>query len=401
MALTPNQLDKIPDNIVKIYQELEDFIMTDFIRRIKKTGEITDTAKYQVIKANEIGIALDSIKSEIKRVTDLSEKQIQELFESSGIASIEQENKIYKQANAGALNINNFKLKKILDAAIKQTNEELFNFTQSLGFAEKIDGKVVYKPIAKYYHDALDFAYFQIMSGATDYNKAIKNAIIKLSNSGIRYVNYESGWANRIDVAVRRATVTGANQMAQKMTIAGMEELGCKHVETTAHSGARPSHAQWQGKIFSWQGQDTRYPNFEESTGYGTGDGLGGWNCRHSFYPVFPDISLPTYSEEFLKNIDPQPFDYNGMEFTYYEATQYQRRIETSMRKSKRKLIMYKEAGLEKDFIQESIKFRRKKELYEDFSRAAGIRVKNERHQVLGFNKSISQKAVHASKKYT
>lgn len=399
MALYPEQLKDIPNNIVSIYQELEDFILKDFARRIKKAGIITDTAQWQALKAKEIGISINSIKKETERITGLSVEELDKLFNDAALVSLNNDNKIYKMAGLTPLKIeNNPYLKKIIKSAIKQTNEELFNLTQSLGFSETIGGKTVYKSIAKYYHDALDFAQFQILSGVTDYNTAIKNTIKKLSNSGLKYVNYESGWANRLDVAVRRATLTGSNQMAQKMTIIGIEESGCEYIETSAHAGARPSHAIWQGQVFSWKGKSNKYPNFEESTGYGRGDGLGGWNCRHSFFPFYPGISSRSYTDEQLKSIDPPNIEYNGIEYTHYEATQRQRKLETLMRKTKRELMMFKETGLDEEFKISSIKLNRQKEYYKDFSRVAGLKVQNDRHQVLGYDKSISQKAVWAAK---
>lgn len=399
MALTPEQLEVIPIRLINLYQELEDFILKDFTRRLAKTGEITDTAKWQAIRGNEIGLSIENIKKEIKRVTKLTNKEIEELFYNAGLQSLAHDNKIYSKAGLKELNLkDNPFIEEYIKASIIQTKGELINFTQSMGFADTIRGKVVYKPIAKYYHDALDFAQLQISNGVTDYNTAVKTAIKKLSQSGLRYVDFESGWSNRIDIAVKRATLTGANQLAQKITISGMEELGCEYVETTAHAGARPSHAQWQGQVFCFKGKDRKYPSLEEATGYGTGEGLCGWNCRHSFNPFFPDISVPAYSKEQLENIDNLPFEFRGKEYTHYEATQYQRRIETSIRQSKRELMMFKEAGLNDEFTNVSIKMQRQKALYKEFSKKAGLPVQNERHQVLGFDRSISQKAVWASK---
>ena len=401
MALTPEQLGNIPNGLISLYQELEDFILKDFSRRLIKVGNITDTAKWQALRANEIGISIESIKKEIERVTDLTNKEIDNLFYNSGIQSLKHDNSIYSKAGLTPLKLeDNPILEEYIKAAINQTKGELFNFTQSLGFADMVGGKIVYKTISKYYHNALDFAQLQISSGVADYNTAIKTAIKKLSQSGLRYIDFESGWSNRIDVAVRRATLTGANQLSQKITITGMEELGCEYVETTAHAGARPSHAEWQGQVFCFKGKDSKYPSLEEATGYGTGEGLCGWNCRHSFFPFFPGISTPAYSKNQLENIDNPPFEFRGKEYTHYEATQYQRKIETSIRQSKRELIMLKESGLDDDFTNVSIKLQRQKALYREFSKKAGLRIENERHQVYKFNKRISQKSVWANKKF-
>lgn len=401
MALTPEELKSIPEHFVQLYQELEDFIISDIARRIAKVGSLTDSAKLETIRANEIGISLNLIKEKIKEITDMTEEKINEIFNDVSLYSITRENELYSAAGLTPIKITeNIALASIVESAIKQTSEELYNLTQSMGFAEKVNGKVVYKPIAKYYHDAMDLAVMQIKSGSTNYNTAIKQAVNKLCESGIRSVDYESSVANKVDVAVRRAVLTGSNQMTQKLTIEGMNESGCDFVETTAHIGARPSHSKWQGKVFCRSGKSKEYPSFEESTGYGTGPGIGGWNCRHSFYPFIPGISNRAYTDEELDNIDPPSFEYNGKMYTYYEATQHQRQIERAIRKTRTQLVGYEAAGLKDEFTNASISLKQQEKYYRTFSKVAGIPTEKDRLQAYKFNKSISQKAVWAKKKY-
>lgn len=401
MALTPEELKNIPNSFIELYRELEDFIIEDFARRISKNANITEGARVELKRAQEIGISIKDIEKKVSEINNISKDKLKELIKEIALYSVEKDNLIYTEAGLSELKIKNNKvLEDIIEAAIKQTEGELFNLTGSLGFAEKVNGKVVFKPIAKYYQDSIDMATMKIKSGVTDYNTAIKQAIQKISNSGIRYVNYESGWTNRLDVAVRRAVMTGANQMSQQLTLKGMEELGADYVETTAHVGARPSHRVWQGRVFSYSGNSDKYPSFVEVTGYGTGAGLGGWNCRHSFFPFFPGISTRAYSEEHLKNIDPKPFEFNDKIYTYYEATQHQREIERAIRKTKTELIGYNAAGLKTDFTNASIRLKMQEKYYREFSKAADIPMEKDRLQTLNFNKSVSQKSVWANKKY-
>ncbi|WP_338631518.1 phage minor capsid protein [Clostridium baratii] len=400
MALTPEQLKNLPEGFVLLYQELEDFIIEDISRRMAKAGKVTDTAKWQAIKAKEIGIALEDIKKKIKEINNISESDLKELLNYASEKSIKQDNEIYTKAGLDPLKIKGNKaLESIVNSAFKQTAGELFNLTASLGFATTVGGKIVYKDIAKYYHKALDLAVLQISSGTLDYNTAIRNAIKELSNSGIRYIDYESGWSNSIEAAVRRAVMTGSSQMAQKLTLEGIEQMGAEYVETTAHAGARPTHAEWQGQVFCYKGKSDKYPDFVESTGYGTGDGLGGWNCRHNFFPFYPGITSRAYSDKDLKNIDPPPFEYNGKNYTYYEATQKQRAMERAIRKTKKELIGYNAAGLNTDFKNASVKLKQQERKYKEFSKVADIPTEKDRLQVLGFNRNVAQKSVWANKK--
>ena len=142
-----------------------------------------------------------------------------------------------------------------------------------------------------------------------------------------------------------------------------------------------------------------KYPDFIKSTGYGTGEGLCGWNCRHSFHPYFPGIDTPSYTEEELQNIDPPPVEYNGKKLDYYQQTQKQRSMETAMRKTKREIIAAKAAGDDDMFTTKSVLLRRQREEYDKFSKATGLLTQKERTQVYGFDKSIAAKAAHAAKK--
>lgn len=148
-----------------------------------------------------------------------------------------------------------------------------------------------------------------------------------------------------LDVAVRRATVTGVNQTAAKLQETLADEVGSDLVETTAHSGARPSHAEWQGKVFSRSGKHKKYPHFATVTGYGTGAGLCGWNCRHSFFPFFEGMD-PVYSKEELAELNAKNVEYDGKKYTEYEISQIQRSYERGIRKSKREIVAAKAADL-------------------------------------------------------
>lgn len=399
MALTPKQLQNIPENIVQLYRDLEEFIIDDIARRIAKTGQLTETAKWQLERAKDL--SMDDIEKEIQRVLELANEDIENTFKQSALTSIQAENKIYEEAVKKQIKIKgNSNLEKLLEAAIKQTKGELKNISQSLGFAQIINGKIVYKDIAKFYQDSVDLALMQVNSGVLNSNEAIKQAVKKLADSGLRTIDYENGWSNRVDVAVRRAVVTGSNQMCHKMTELTMKELECEFVETTAHAGARTGkglsgpadHASWQGQVFCYKGKSGKYPDFVSSTGYGTGEGLAGYNCRHSFSPFFPGISKRAYSEEHLNNIDPEPFEYDGKTYTYYEALQHQRKLETNIRQKKRELIGYNAAGLKDDFNNSSIALNRLKNEYKAFSNAGDLTVRNDLMQVYKYGQSISQK---------
>ena len=230
------------------------------------------------------------------------------------------------------------------------------------------------------------------------HQQAVRSAVQELADAGISFVDYASGWVNRADVAARRACLTGVSQLSGELSMQNAETLDTGYVEVTAHMGARPEHAEWQGKVYKLNGSEPGYPNLAAATGYGTGPGLKGWNCRHDFYPFFPGIDERAYTDEDLRNIDPPPFEYDGKTYTAYEASQRQRQMETAMRRTKRRIMAADGAGLTDDFTAESIKLRRQREMYREFSHKAHLPTQEDRMQVLGFGHSMSSKAVWAER---
>jgi len=398
--LTPEQLEALPYSLIKKYRKLEDYILEDISRRIAKAGTITDTAEWQIIRLKELGEANDVIKNKIAEITKLSEKEVDSLFFDSAQMSTDFYKSVYEKTGAEFTPfLENKSMVQHVSSLIKQTNSELYNFTQSMGFATVVNGKTVFKPMAKVYQDTLDFAQMQVSSGAVDYITAIKQATSKLADSGLRFVDYKTGWVNRSDVAVRRAVLTGVGQVTGKISEQVMNDLETDIVEVTAHAGARPDHAEWQGKWYSFSGKSDKYPSLVAVTHYGEGDGLKGYNCRHDYYPVIPDISEPAYTANDLKNIGGEPFEYEGKTYTQYEASQFQRKIETAMRKTKREIIVADASGNKADFTAKSILLRRQKDLYAEFSKKANLKTQLERTQVLDFDRSKAQKAIQAYKK--
>ena len=219
MALTPEYLSEIPKSLIDIYQKLEDFIIEDISRRIAKTGTITDTAKWQAERADEFGISIETIKKEIAKINKMSYEEVDKLFKDAAITSIENDNVLYEQAKLTPMHYSEIpELEEYLMAAVKQTKGELRNISQSLGFIISTPTGAKAKKLTSVYQDVLDLVQMQVSSGVIDYNTAVRNAVKDLARSGIRRIDYESGWHNRVDVAVKRATLTGVNQMSRHLT---------------------------------------------------------------------------------------------------------------------------------------------------------------------------------------
>ena len=401
--ITPEYLSKAPDPIVDLFTELEAEILKDICRRFKLSGEATESAIAQIKILRKQGVKMKKIEKVIKRTLNLSGKELQEIFERA----VDRNREYYDHllSKTELLSEVETGISKEILAIQKQTHDEFVNLTQSLGFAIRTGANVEFLPVAKTYQKVLDDASAQVLSGAFDYNTAIRNAVKRLTDSGLQMVDYASGWHNRVDVAARRAVMTGVSQLSSQYAEQTADILQTDLREVTAHSGARDTgtgwqnHKSWQGKVYSVRSGD-KYPSIYEVCGWGMVDGLEGANCRHHHYPFVEGVSERRYTDEQLANIDPPPFEYQGKTYTAYEATQKQRQIETAMRKCKREIIGYEAAGQTESAQNSSIRLRRLSAEYKAFSKAAGLREQPERSRVVGFGQNQSAKSAKSIEKY-
>lgn len=250
---TPGQLEKMPKEFEKLMNQLEDRVMADVIRRIKINSEVTRSADWQIYRLKELGKSKEEIKSYIKESLGLSDKAMDKLYKDAMESGYTYDKKLYESTGEKFIPFQkNKELQQLIKATMIQTKDELKNITQSLGFAVEKDGKIVFKEISKYYQETLDNAVMDIVSGTFDYNTVLKRTVKEMTKSGLRSVDYASGWSNRVDVAARRAVMTGVTAVANKVTEMQMNDLSTEYVEVSAHGTARPSHQTFQGRIFKW-----------------------------------------------------------------------------------------------------------------------------------------------------
>ena len=365
------------------FRELEQRIMSDVVRRIKINGEVTRAADWQITRLAQLGESKREIKKVIKDTLGLSTKEINHLYKDISRKGYERDSDLYKYKGRTQIPFaENHELQQLIGAVSDQTNGELKNITQSLGFAQRgADGKLTFTPVADYYQKTLDSAMLDISSGAFDYNTVLKRTVKEMTNSGLRTVDYATGWSNRVDVAARRAVMTGMSQLTAKVNDSNAEQLGTDTFEVTAHGGARPEHQEWQGK---WYTKD----ELESICGLGEVTGLCGANCYHDYYPVVPGISKPTYTPEEIEEFnrkENEPVEYNGKTYTKYEATQRQRKLETTMRAQRKEIKLLKEGGAnEDDLIAARSRYRGTSAEYARFSKAMDLPQQRERVTVDG-----------------
>lgn len=389
--LPPSYLDQMPDAFVQLAQQVEDEILQDVARRIGKMGTLTETANWQLWRYQQTEAVRENVVKLLAKYSGKSEATIRRLLKEAATETMEREDAIY---NHYGLEPPPFEesavLNNLLTAGAKQTCGTWQNLTATT--ANTVTGA---------FERTLDVAWGKVATGAFDYKTAVKQAVDSLADD-LPAVTYPSGHTDSLEVAARRAVLTGVNQTAGKLQEARMDEMGAEFVETSAHGGARPSHAEWQGRQFHRGGAvdylGKHYPDFEQATGYGTGAGLCGWNCRHSFFAIFPELGdPPTWTQEELEALNARDIEYNGQKYTRYEISQMQRVRERNVRKWKKRYLSESAAGV--DTTNAAVHLKAARQSLKDFAKATGGRVDSARTSVPKFGRSEASRASAQARK--
>lgn len=382
---SPYLLDALPEELAELFRALEITLLDEICSRLVFADQLNEVTVQDIRALRSHGIDLKSIEEAISKTAGISKQKLNSLLNDV----VERNQKYYTEV----IDLAHVTQPKTLvdaatvDAIKRQTHDAFRNLTASMGF---LVGNTMLKP-ARVYQWALDNAEMQIQSGAISYNQAIKTVVKQLADSGLKVVDYESGHRDQIDVAARRAVMTGVNQICAKYTEQSAQYLETPYFEVSAHAGARDkpgpspwsSHKDWQGKVYSIRAGDI-YPSIYEVCGLGAVDGLEGANCRHRRNVWVEGVSERTYTDNQLEHIDDGlGCTFEGKNYTAYEATQEQRKVERTIRKLKREKAAYKAAGLHEEEQAVNIRLRRLNAKYRAFSAAAGLPEQRERMKVL------------------
>jgi hypothetical protein len=375
-VLKPKFIETLPAPLVWDYSDVETSILEYMAKRILAFDDFIPASQWQYQKLIEMGNYHSFIVQALSARTGKTAAHIQDLMTKAGVKTLAFDDAIYTAAGLDPPPLAaSPHLQDIISDGVQATMGLFENLTRTT--ANTATGQ---------FERALDRAWLQIQSGAFSPQQAITMAIKDLCEQGVGAkanpptVRYPTGHIDKLDVAVRRAVLTGVNQAALRLQEARMDEMGCDLVEVTAHAGARvgdgdenPSnHAWWQGKVYSRSGTSLIYPAFVECTGYGTGEGLGGWNCRHSFFPFFEGVSRPAYTDAELEELNAPKYAYNGQMLTEYEAIQRQRYIERQLRRWKREKAAM--AAAMRDPSEAAAHLKKTREKYIDFLAQTGLK---------------------------
>lgn len=388
--MTPEELEKLPKPLERTMTALELSIMDEIIQRIKEAARVTPVIDWLLVRMDAIGAGRVRIKQLIGEGIRKAGLQVDDIYEQAVKSDCIRNKAIYEAAGKGYQPYEgNQWLQQIVDAARRQTKDSLRpleNITQTTGFNVPMGGsKKVFTPLSEYLERSLDKAMLGITTGARTYSQAIGEVIDEMTASGIRTVDYASGKSDRIEVAARRAVMTGVAQMTDKVNEKNMEALQTDYCEVDWHMGARntgtgyQNHQSWQGKVYSSEEMRT-------VCGKGQMLGFGGINCYHIAFAFIPGISKRKYTDEWLAEQNQKENEkkvYKGREYDTYAALQHQRRLERTIRKQKQDVELLEKAGADKEDVTAArCRLRLTNKTYLDFSKEMGLRQQWERLRV-------------------
>lgn len=388
MALTSDQINVLRDSAYAIAQPITEFILKDVARRVAKAGKITDTAAYQIYRAQALGESRKAIKDMLRKQLGITHSEINRLFHDAAKKSYGFDTRGIPWAQPFE---QNGSLQQIVSAAAALAKKDFTNLTQTLGLTAP-DGKPY--SLQKAYQKCMDGAFEQVFTGVSDYNTAIRQATHALADKGVRFIDYESGVSTSLEAAVRRNIMGGLGLMDEQIVQADHDMLGCNGWEISAHANSAPDHEDIQGRQYS----DADFARLNASLARR----IGTLNCGHTAFPIILGVHSPQYTPEQLRRFrdeNARGITYQGRHYTGYEATQKQRALETAIRAQKRRCQVQDAVGDEEKLLLSRVKLGRLREEYTRFSNAAGLPVQNERAQVAGFGRSQASKAAWAARK--
>ena len=322
--LTEQDFIKIEKQAIVIYQNLELQIIEEIAIRIANYGYANTVVTNSLRIAQEMGFLYQDIVRLVAEYNNTTYENVNQIFYEAGEKTLSYDDKIYKEAGLNPVPLKQSEsIKQMMNATIQRTAGNL----QNLCMTTATTGQTQFV-------NAINNAYMFTSTGVKSYTQAIIDEIKNISSQGA-VIQYPSGRKRSIESAIRTNVITAVNQNMGQLQETRANEVGWDLMEISAHSGARPSHMKWQGKIVSLSGQKGYLSKAD--IGYGEATGFKGINCRHSWYPYYKGTTR-TYSQKQLKEWEDEKVVYNGERMTKYEATQKQRYFERKIRQDKKDL---------------------------------------------------------------
>ena len=374
--LTPDQIAALGDAARKITDPVTEYLLRDITRRVAEAGQLTSTAQYEVWRLQNLGLSQKQIEKKLRQLLQVSQGEIHRILYQSAQSGYDLDVRRFPTVAAIPF-AENLVLQQIVAAAVALAEEDFTNLAQTLGMVDPYGNAL---PLQKAYRACTDFAFKQVITGATSYTEAVRQATRNLAEKGVRVIDYESGVHTSLEAAVRRNIIGGLGLMQEQISQTVHDQLGCDGWEISAHANSAPDHEPIQGR---------QYPDREyEALNNFLRRRIGTLNCGHSAFPIILGVNRPQHTQKELEQFradNEKGVTVEGRHYTSYQATQMQRKLERAIRAQKRRVMVDEAAGDTEKLARDQSKLTLLRQRYTQFSKDAGLKTQYERTETAGF----------------
>lgn len=377
MALTPEQIAGFAAAAEEIAQPVIEWLLRDIARRVAEAGRMTSTAAYEAYRASALGESRRALAAFLQRQLKLSEREAAFLLEEAARFAQADD---YARVGVWATEADGASLARLAGAAVRQAGIELQNLTGTLGMTSPRTGRP--QPLQRTYRACMDEALKLVSTGAASASEAARQATRSLAGRGVVSIDYASGVSTELGAAVRRNLMGGMGQLVEQVTRMDHDALGCDGWEISAHANSAPDHEPIQGRQYT----DAEYEQLNGSLARR----IGTLNCGHVAMPVILGVDSPQYTEAELaafQEENARGVVWEGRRMTGYEATQYQNRLERSIRTQKHRALLSEAAGDEEQLLHDRVRLARLHQEYARFNQAMGFKSRTERLEAVGWGR--------------
>lgn len=375
------KIDLVVERFYNRFNKYNTKVLTKLGETIKKFNNVTPSEAHILAQELRNGKTVQELNEELSRITGKSINEMYEVFDEIAKDDVAFYEEYYKAKNMAFVPYKERTgLMYYVNSISTATSGEMVNIARTTGFTKKVNGTTQFNTLRQTYIDLIDEAVYNVSRGVQDYQSAMRNTIKQLANSGVKTIDYATGYKRRLDSSIRQVINDGVSRVFDNIQQQIGDELGTDGVEISAHGMCAWDHLPYQGKQYS----NKEFEKIQESLDRP----IGMWNCRHTVYRIIMGVDLASYTSKQLNQYKKQslsPVEYEGKTYTKYEATQVQRKLETAIRRNKDTQIIARASGVQSEINKSQQKINQLTRKYNDFSKKAGLKPYKERLSVSGY----------------
>lgn len=382
-----DKTERILERFYRRYNKYNTKVLKKLGDIVKQFENIPEEQIYEL--AEDLKLDINSLIKQLETINIQTIKDMNVLYDNIGKTSLDDAEIYFLSQGIKYFDYTkNKEVRKIVREGKKEIKQVMVDLSNSsnIGFVTKVGDRLVYKNLTKTYNDLIDKAVYEITTGKTDYNSAMRNTIKQLAKSGVKVhqdtILYKNGYNQRIDSAVRRNIFDGMRQVNMAIQQEVAKQFGADGWEIDWHVPCAPDHEDIQGKQYTNE-------EFIELNNELVRP-IGQLNCTHEAKPIKIGINEPMYDNKTLEDAKKQShekFEYEGKTYTKYEASQVQRRLETAIRKQKDMNIIAKASNDTQLVDKTKQKISQLTDKYNEFSKKAGLETQKQRLTVSGYRR--------------